>query len=117
MAPDCEERDEQFLRISNQVKYFQAQNEPVISVDTKKKELMGDLKNPGKEWCLKEHPIEVKMHDFADPKLGKAIPYGVYDLTLNQGWVNVGITHDTASFAVESIRHWWYTPGARLLSG
>lgn len=110
----CEERDEQFLHIANRVKYFQSQNEPVISVDTKKKELIGDFKNPGKEWCVKEQPTEVRMHDFADPKLGKAIPYGVYDLTLNKGWVNVGITHDTASFAVESIRHWWLTMGQQF---
>jgi Rhodopirellula transposase DDE domain len=108
------DRDDQFLHISNQVKYFQSQNEPVISVDTKKKELIGDFKNPGTEWCEKEQPIEVKMHDFVDTKLGKAIPYGIYDLTLNQGWVSVGIDHDTAEFAVESIRHWWYSMGEQF---
>ena len=108
------DRDDQFLHISNQVKHFQSQNEPVISVDTKKKELIGDFKNGGSEWCEKEHPIEVKMHDFVDPKLGKAIPYGIYDLTSNQGWVNVGIDHDTAEFAVESIRHWWYSMGKQV---
>ena len=108
------DRDDQFLHISNQVKHFQSQNEPVISVDTKKKELIGDFKNSGTEWCEKERPIEVKMHDFVDPKLGKAIPYGIYDLTSNQGWVNVGIDHDTAEFAVESIRHWWYSMGKQV---
>lgn len=110
----CTDRDDQFLHISHQVKYFQSKNEPVISVDTKKKELIGDFKNPGTEWCEKEQPIEVKMHDFVDPKLGKAIPYGIYDLTSNQGWVNVGIDHDTAEFAVESIRHWWYSMGEQF---
>ena len=99
------DRDEQFLHISAVVKDFQSQNQPVISVDTKKKELIGDFKNPGTEWCPKEQPVEVRMHDFVDPQLGKAIPSGIYDLTFNQGWVNVGITHDTAEFAVESIRH------------
>ncbi len=108
------DRDDQFLHISNQVKHFQSQNEPVISVDTKKKELIGDFKNSGTEWCEKERPIEVKMHDFVDPKLGKPIPYGIYDLTSNQGWVNVGIDHDTAEFAVKSIRHWWYSMGKQV---
>ncbi len=108
------DRDNQFLHIAKQVKQFQSQNEPVISVDTKKKELVGNFKNPGTEWCYSSEPVEVKMHDFVDPQLGKAIPYGVYDLTLNQGWVNVGIDHDTAEFAVESIRHWWYSMGKEL---
>lgn len=109
-----DDRDNQFLHISNQVKHFQSQNEPVISVDTKKKELIGDFKNPGSEWCDREQPVEVRMHDFVDLKLGKAIPYGIYDLTLNKGWVNVGVDHDTAEFAVESIRHWWYSMGKAL---
>lgn len=91
-----EDRDNQFLHIYNQVKYFQSQNQPVISVDTKKKELIGNFKNPGSEWCESENPVEVKLHDFVDPKAGKAIPYGIYDLTFNKGWVNVGIDHDTA---------------------
>ena len=107
----CQDRDEQFLHIYSEVKSFQAANEPVISVDTKKKELIGDFKNEGKEWTLKAQPIEVRMHDFVDPNLGKAIPYGIYDLTQNKGWVNVGIDHDTAEFAVESIRHWWQSMG------
>ncbi|BAZ70878.1 hypothetical protein NIES4106_56750 (plasmid) [Fischerella sp. NIES-4106] len=108
------DRDNQFLHISNQVKSFQSQNEPVISVDTKKKELVGNFKNPGTEWCFQQQPIQVRMHDFVDPELGKAIPYGIYDLTKNQGWVNVGIDHDTAGFAVESIRHWWYSMGKQF---
>lgn len=108
------DRDEQFLHISAVVKNFQSQNEPVISVDTKKKELIGNFKNPGDEWCQKSEPVEVLMHDFVDPKKGKAIPYGIYDLTLNKGWINVGIDHDTAEFAVESIRHWWYSMGKAL---
>lgn len=108
------DRDQQFLYISQLVKDFQSQNEPVISVDTKKKELIGNFKNPGTEWCQKEEPVEVQMHDFVDPQLGKAIPYGIYDLTFNQGCVNVGIDHDTAEFAVESIRHWWYSMGQPL---
>ncbi|MBE9043480.1 ISAzo13 family transposase [Pleurocapsales cyanobacterium LEGE 10410] len=108
------DRDEQFLHISGMVKSFQSQFEPVISVDTKKKELIGNFKNAGSEWCQKEQPVEVRMHDFVDPNLGKAIPYGIYDLTWNKGWVNVGIDHDTAEFAVESIRHWWYSMGQPL---
>jgi len=110
------DRDEQFLHIAQQVKHFQLHNQPVISVDTKKKELIGEFKNPGREWCEKEHPLEVKIHDFVDPQLGKAIPYGIYDLTMNQGWVNVGIDHDTAEFAVASIRYWWYSMGQQLYS-
>ncbi len=86
----------------------------MISVDTKKKELIGNYKNSGQEWNRKKEPIPVKVHDFPDPKQGKVIPYGVYDLTHNQGWVNVGISHDTAEFAVASIRQWWKTMGRRL---
>ncbi|NET44759.1 ISAzo13 family transposase [Okeania sp. SIO2B3] len=108
------DRDAQFLHITQQVKYFQSENQPVISVDTKKKELIGDFKNSGSECCVNGQPVEVRMHDFADPKLGKAIPYGIYDKTINTGWVNVGIDHDTACFAVESIRHWWYSMGEEL---
>jgi transposase len=108
------DRDDQFLHISKEVKHFQSQSEPVISVDTKKKELIGNFKNHGTEWCPCKQPVEVRMHDFVDPELGKAIPYGIYDLTLNKGWVNVGIDHDTAEFAVESIRHWWYSMGKQL---
>ena len=80
---------------------------PVISVDTKKKELVGDFKNGGREWRPKGEPELVRVHDFKDKQLGKAIPYGVYDIAANQGWVSVGIDHDTAQFAVNSIRSWW----------
>ncbi|OLT61104.1 ISAzo13 family transposase [Moorena bouillonii] len=114
LRPAFSDLDQQFLHIANQVKEFQLQKEPVISVDTKKKELIGDLKNPGREWCEKQHPQEVKIQDFVDPELGKVIPYGVYDKTYNQGWVNVGIDHDTAELAVFSIRHWWYSMGQQL---
>lgn len=110
-SPD---RDAQFLHIASQVEQFQQLNQPVISVDTKKKELIGNFKNPGTEWHPKQQPTQVRMHDFVDPLLGKAIPYGIYDLTLNQGWVSVGIAHDTAEFAVESIRHWWSQMGQPL---
>jgi Rhodopirellula transposase. len=83
----------------------------VISVDAKKKELIGDFKQNGREWRPKGMPVKVRTHDFTDPDLGKAIPYGVYDLTNNDGWVSVGITHDTAEFAVETIRRWWEAMG------
>lgn len=105
------DRNEQFEHINSKVKHYQAIEQPVISVDTKKKELVGDFKNVGREFRLKGDPQKVRVHDFLDPKLGKASPYGVYDITNNVGWVNVGIDHDTSSFAVESIRRWWYTMG------
>lgn len=105
------DRDAQFLHIAKLVKQFQRQHQPVISVDGKKKELIGNFKNAGEEWYPKGKPIAVNAYDFVDKKLGKALPYGVYDLYLNQGWVNVGIDHDTAQFAVESIRRWWYEMG------
>ena len=108
------DRDAQFLHISEHVKDFQRHNQPVISVDTKKKERVGEFKNNGQEWCKKGEPIEVNIHDFVDKKLGKVIPYGIYDLSANKGWVNVGINNDTAEFAVESIRHWWYEMGKTL---
>jgi len=101
------DRDQQFQRINEDAKQFQEQNQPVISVDTKKKELIGNFKNNGREWRKIGNPRTVNMHDFTDKKLGKVAPYGVYDLSRNEGWVNVGIDHDTASFAVESIRRWW----------
>ena len=109
-----EDRDAQFHYINEKVKNFQHRNQPVISVDTKKKELIGNYKNPGQEWNRKQEPIPVKVHDFPDSEQGKVIPYGVYDLTHNQGWVNVGISHDTAEFAVASIRQWWRTMGIQL---
>jgi hypothetical protein len=105
------DRDAQFRHINRQVLRFQRAGQPVISVDTKKKELVGDFKNPGREWRPKGSPERVRVHDFLIPEQGKAIPYGVYDLTRNAGWVSVGIDHDTASFAVHSIRRWWEKMG------
>ena len=87
---------------------------PVVSVDTKKKELVGDFKNAGQEWQRKGDPVKARVHDFVDPALGKAAPYGVYDLAANQGWVSVGIDHDTAAFAAQSIRRWWQQMGNPL---
>lgn len=106
-------RDEQFRFIHDEVKKQQQKNQPTVSVDTKKKELIGNFKNNGREWRPKGSPREVNMHDFADKELGKVSPYGVYDLSRNEGWVNVGINHDTASFAVESIRRWWNRLGKK----
>ena len=108
------DRDEQFLHIAALVKQFHRHHQPVISVDAKKKELIGEFKNTGEEWHPKGKPIEVNAYDFVDKKLGKALPYGVYDLYMNQGWVNVRIDHDTAQFAVESIRRWWYEMGLQI---
>ena len=105
------DRDGQFHHIARQVEVFQRQHRPAISIDTKKKENLGQFKNGGQEWQPKGEPIPVKTHDFPDKTQGKAIPYGIYDLTHNQGWVNVGIDHDTAEFAVESIRRWWHWLG------
>lgn len=101
------ERDEQFRYINKTVKGFVMEQQPVISVDCKKKELVGNFKNPGKTWRKKGEPEEVNIHDFPQLGKGKAIPYGTYDIALNSGFVNVGITTDTAEFAVESIRQWW----------
>ena len=111
---DHPDRDEQFLYIAKKVERFQESGFPVISVDTKKKELIGRFKNVGQEWQRKGQPEEVNGHDFADKELGKAVPYGVYDLTYNQGWVSVGINHDTAEFAVATIRRWWKRMGIKL---
>jgi transposase len=102
-----EDRDAQFEHINQEVREFMRRGEPVISVDTKKKELVGRYKNGGREWHPQGRAPQVKVHDFIDKELGKAIPYGIYDVTQNQGWVNVGRDHDTAAFAVESIRRWW----------
>jgi len=107
-----EDRDAQFAHIAKTVADYQAAGDPVISVDTKKKELIGDFKNAGREWQPAGTPEEVRVYDFIDPELGKVAPYGIYDLTANTGWVNVGIDHDTAEFAVESIRRWWLEMGA-----
>lgn len=105
------DRDGQFRYINEQVQRFQRICQPVISVDTKKKELVGDFKNAGKEWRPKGEPERVRVHDFLIEKNGKAAPYGVYDITRNAGWVGVGIDHDTASFAVRTIRRWWQVMG------
>ncbi len=102
-----EDRDAQFEHINTQAQAFLAQGEPVISVDAKKKELVGDFKNPGQEWHPKGQPEEVRVYDFPLEGQGRVTPYGVYDQGRNTGWVNVGIDHDTAEFAVESIRRWW----------
>ena len=104
-------RDAQFQYIARQVAEFLRAGQPVISVDTKKKELVGDFTRTGQEWQPKGRPEAVRVHDFPDPELGKVAPYGVYDLAANQGWVSVGVTHDTAEFAVESIRRWWRQMG------
>jgi hypothetical protein len=116
------DRDAQFRYISEQARAHQDAGDPVISVDTKKKELVGDFANGGREYRPKGSPVPVRTHDFIDKNLGKAIPYGVYDVAANAGWVNVGTDHDTAAFAVESIRRWWtamgqaaYPRAARLL--
>jgi hypothetical protein len=106
------DRNAQFEYINRQVSAFQRRKEPVISVDTKKKELVGEFKNPGEEWQPQGQPEKVNVHDFPDKKLGKAIPYGVYDLACNEGWVSVGIDHDTAEFACASIQRWWNEMGS-----
>jgi transposase len=108
---DHPDRDGQFAYLNAQVQAQLAAGEPAISVDTKKKELVGPFKNGGREWQPKGQPEEVRVHDFVDRELGRASPYGIYDLAQNTGWVNVGIDHDTATFAVESIRRWWYGLG------
>ena len=105
------DRDAQFNYINTQAKAFLAANEPVISVDTKKKELVGNFKNAGREWRPKGTPEEVNVHDFIDPKLKRAVPYGVYDINNNTGWVSVGTDHDTAAFAVNAIHRWWKAMG------
>jgi hypothetical protein len=114
---DHPDRNAQFEHINVTVRAFQKRGQPVISVDTKKKELIGNFKNGGREWHPKGEPEEVKVHDFMDKKLGKAIPYGVYDLTQNEGWVSVGTDHDTARFAAEAIHRWWEKMGAKRHRG
>jgi len=107
------DRDAQFHYINTQAKAFLAAHEPVVSVDTKKKELVGNFRNNGKEWRPNGTPELVNIHDFIDPKLSRAVPYGVYDITNNVGWVSVGTDHDTAAFAVNAIRRWWRTMGRK----
>jgi hypothetical protein len=108
------DRNAQFEYIHGRVKSFQERMQPVVSVDTKKKELVGDFANKGREYQPKGEPEKVRTYDFVDKKLGKAIPYGVYDLTTNLGWVSVGIDHDTAQFAVATLRRWWWQMGCRI---
>lgn len=108
------DRNEQFELINARVDAFQSRGAPVISVDTKKKELVGDFENAGREWHPEGQPVPVRVHDFIDDTLGKVIPYGVYDLSRNTGWVNVGVDHDTPAFAVESIARWWRSMGKRV---
>ena len=107
------DRDAQFTYLNACVAHWQRHDQPTISVDTKKKELVGDFKNGGRAWHPTGRPPRVRVHDFLDKTLGKAIPYGVYDLANNQGWVSVGIDHDTAEFAVHAIRLWWQQMGHR----
>jgi hypothetical protein len=106
------DRDAQFEHIATRVKDFHTRGQPVISVDAKKKELVGDFKNAGREWHPKGEAPQVRVYDFIDPTLGKAIPYGVYDVHANLGWVSVGVDHDTPAFAVATIRAWWLQMGA-----
>ena len=108
------DRDKQFNHIHDKVKEFQEVNNPVISIDAKKKELIGNFKNNGQEWHSKGNPEEVNVYDFPSDADGKITPYGIYDITNNLGWVNVGIDKDTSEFAVQSIRNWWYKMGKEL---
>ena len=105
------DRDAQFAYINTEVSAALAEGQAVISVDTKKKELVGDFKNAGREWRRQGEPEEVRVHDFLIKELGRAVPYGIYDLASNAGWVSVGITHDTAAFAVQTICRWWQEIG------
>jgi hypothetical protein len=105
------DRDAQFGYLNEQAKQHQAVGDPVVSVDTKKKELVGEFRNAGRQWRRTGEPVEVATHDFPDPQLGKAIPYGIYDLAANTGWVGVGTDHDTAAFAVACLRRWWDAVG------
>lgn len=107
------DRDAQFAHIAKRVKAQQRRGQPALSVDTKKKEVLGKLKNPGKTYRPRGKPVAVDVHDFPDPQLGKAIPYGVYDLQHNEAGVSIGITHDTAEFAVAAIRRWWRKMGSK----
>jgi hypothetical protein len=107
------DRDAQFAHINASVTRALAEQQPVISVDTKKKELVGDFKNAGREWRPQSEPEDVRVHDFLIKELGRAVPYGIYDLAANAGWVSVGIDHDTAAFAVQTIRAWWHNVGAK----
>jgi len=116
-GPQHPDRDAQFRYINDQVLGCQKQTQPAISVDTKKKELVGDFKNAGRQWRPKGAPEPVRVHDFVIPEQGKAIPYGIYDLRRNEGWVSIGIDHDTARFAVNAIRSWWKRMGRPAYPG
>jgi hypothetical protein len=107
------DRDAQFQYINRRANAFQKQGQPVVSVDTKKKELVGRFRHGGREWCPQGQPEEVEVHDFPSKTLGKVIPYGVYDEATNTGWVSVGVDHDTAEFAVETVRRWWRQMGSQ----
>jgi hypothetical protein len=107
------DRDAQFAHINASVSGALAAGQPAISIDTKKKELVGDFKNLGREWRPQGDPEAVRVHDFLIRELGRAVPYGIYDLAANAGWVSVGIDHDTAEFAVQTLRTWWYGVGAK----
>jgi hypothetical protein len=109
---DHPDRDAQFEYINRCIRRFQKRHQPVVSVDAKKRELVGNYRNPGREWRPEGTPLRVRTHDFRDKELGVAIPYGVYDLTRNDGWVSVGIDHNTAEFATESVRRWWERMGS-----
>ena len=114
---DHPDRNAQFHYINRLSRVFQRRGQPVVSVDTKKKELVGEFKNSGREWQPRGQPEAVRVYDFIDPDRGKAIPYGVYDLAANQGWVSVGVDHDTAAFAVETLRRWWQHMGSKSYPG
>jgi hypothetical protein len=114
---DHPDRNAQFEHINAKVRSFQRRGQPVVSVDTKKKEIVGNYKNSGREWEPRGRPRRVKSRDFPDKELGKVAPYGVYDLTANEGWVSVGISHDTAKFAVESVKRWWNRMGHSVYPG
>ena len=114
---DHPDRDAQFSHINQSVTAALAAQEPVISVDTKKKELVGDFKNAGREWRPQGEPEEVRVHDFLIKELGRAVPYGIYDLAANAGWVSVGMNHDTSAFAVQTIRRWWQDVGCERYPG
>lgn len=112
-----EDRNAQFEMIDKQSRSFLKQGYPVMSVDCKKKENVGNFKNSGREWTKKGEAAEVKVYDFIDPEKGKTIPYGVYDIAENEGWVSVGIDHDTSEFAVDSIKSWWVYTGRKKYEG
>src|ERR1700688_3245817 len=114
---DHPDRDAQFSHINQSVTTALAAQQPVISVDTKKKELVGDFKNAGREWRPQGEPEEVRVHDFLIKELGRAVPYGIYDLAANAGWVSVGMNHDTSAFAVQTIRRWWHDVGGKRYPG